>query len=77
MFDPLKKEKLQLKQATINAELATKYTERQFKSATLKSKEFISSPTGIVTMFIAGSVRGVSSSKSSASTLISLLFKLF
>jgi len=83
MFDPLKKEKLKLQQASINAQLATKYTQRQFDNAKLQSKGFISSPSGIIAMFAAGSISGasggISSVKSSPSmsTLISLLVKFF
>ena len=79
MFDPLRKDKLKLKQASINAELAKKYTNRQFNNAKIKSEKLISSPMGLVTMFSLGALSGMPSTKplSSTSTLTSMLFKLF
>lgn len=83
MFDPLKKEKLQLQQATSQTQLAIKYTQTQYEEAKIVSKRFISSPTGIATSFAAGSMTGAlgnsspSKATSSASTLTSLLLKFF
>jgi len=79
MFDPLKKEKANLNQARINAEVARKYSKRQFENAKSKSKSFISSPTGIAGMFVAGSIKGATSDipKPSSSLLLSLFLKLF
>lgn len=82
MFDPLKKEKQQLHQANIEAELATQYTQAQYQAAKLASKRFLSSPTGIATSFAAGSMTAASSNVSptkpspSTSSLMSLLLKL-
>lgn len=79
MFDPLKKERAKLLQASINAELARKYSKRQLENAKSKSKSFISSPTGIAGMFVAGSIKGASTDvpKPPASIILSLLLKLF
>ncbi|TYK65732.1 hypothetical protein [Colwellia echini] len=79
MFDFLKKDKTKLQQATINAQLATIHSRLQLEDATLKSKLFISSPTGIATMFAAGSINGALPSKYniSASTIASLIWKAF
>jgi hypothetical protein len=79
MFDPLNKEKAKLEQARINAEVAKKYTKRQWVNAKVKSKSFISSPTGIASMFVAGSINGATSDvpKPLSSVVVSLLLKLF
>tara|TARA_R110002153_G_scaffold110189_1_gene251162 strand:+ start:34793 stop:35032 length:240 start_codon:yes stop_codon:yes gene_type:complete len=79
MFDPLKKEKAKVQQAKINAELAKKYSQRQFEKAKYSSKSFISSPTGIAGMFVAGSINGATSDvpKPISSVVVSLLLKLF
>lgn len=79
MFDLLKKEKAKLQQAKINAELAKKYSARQFEKAKSTSKSFVSSPTGIAGMFVAGSIKGAVSDvpKAPSSLIISMLLKLF
>lgn len=79
MFDPLKKEKAKVEQARINAELAKKYSLRQYQKAKYTSKSFISSPTGIASMFVAGSINGATSEvpKAPSSIILSLLLKLF
>ena len=78
MFDPLKKEKASLEQARTNAELAKKYSKRQFKNAKSKSRSFLSSPTGIASMFAAGAVNGATSDvpKPPLSIILSMLLKL-
>jgi hypothetical protein len=78
MFDPLKKQKAKLQQAKINAELADKYSKRQLENAQSKSKSFISSPTGIAGMFVAGSIKGATADvpKPPASIILSMLLKL-
>lgn len=79
MFDPLKHEKAKLQQARVNAELARKYSKRQFENAKSKTKSFISSPTGIAGMFVAGSIKGATQQvpKPPLSIITSVLLKLF
>lgn len=79
MFDPLKKHKAKLQQAKTNAELANKYSRRQLATARSKSESFISSPTGIASMFVAGSIKGATAEvpKPPASIFLSMFLKLF
>ncbi|MBU2871843.1 hypothetical protein [Colwellia sp. E2M01] len=79
MFDLLKKDKAALQQASINAQLASKQSRIQLEEATLISKQFVSSPTGIATMFTAGAINGALPPKYnvSATTLASFLWKAF
>lgn len=79
MFDPLKKEKAKLQQATVNAALAKKYSSRQLVNAKSKSRSFLSSPIGIAGMFVAGSIKGAADKvpKPPSSILLSTLLKMF
>lgn len=79
MFDPLKKEKAKVQLASVNVELAKKYSKRQCENAKSKSKSLLSSPTGIAGMFVAGSINGASTElpKPPSSIIISMLLKLF
>tara|TARA_R110000751_G_scaffold307911_2_gene435223 strand:- start:36742 stop:36990 length:249 start_codon:yes stop_codon:yes gene_type:complete len=79
VFDPMKKQKLKLQQASVNANLAKQYSIRQLENAKSKSESFISSPTGIASMFVAGSIKGATTDvpKPPASIILSMLLKLF
>ncbi|MEP1445001.1 MAG: hypothetical protein ABJK37_02645 [Paraglaciecola sp.] len=79
MFDPLNKHKAKLQQAKTNAELANKYSKRQLVKARTQSESFISSPTGITSMFVAGAIKGATAEvpKPPASIFLSMFLKLF